>query len=103
MSSSKLRRIHAECHSQIRWAPICPLHGEVGSDEIVHGYEIARGQFAFVEPIMDQIRELRMECSDRREYERRLAVMMDLYLGGEHAVEALKECLKDGPLQGCSG
>ncbi|HSQ55766.1 MAG TPA: Ku protein [Gemmata sp.] len=41
--------IHTSCHSRIRYKKVCPIHGEVPNDEIVSGYEAAKGQFVTVE------------------------------------------------------
>lgn len=37
--------LHAPDHERIHYAKICPKHGEVSNDEIVEGYEIAKGQY----------------------------------------------------------
>jgi DNA end-binding protein Ku len=42
-------QIHAKCHSRIRYKKTCPIHGEVPNDEIVSGYEVARGQYVLVD------------------------------------------------------
>src|SRR5881227_1289919 len=42
--------LHRKCHSRIRYQKICPIHGEVSNDEIVSGYEYAKGQYVEVEP-----------------------------------------------------
>jgi DNA end-binding protein Ku len=41
--------LHAPCHNRIRYQKVCPVHGEVSNDEIVHGYEYAKGQYVIVE------------------------------------------------------
>lgn len=41
--------LHASCHSRIRYKKVCPIHGEVDNDEIVSGYEAAKGQYVTVE------------------------------------------------------
>jgi DNA end-binding protein Ku len=40
--------LHAECGSRIRYKKVCPIHGEVKDDEIVSGYEAAKGQYVTV-------------------------------------------------------
>jgi len=40
--------LHASCHSRIRYKKVCPIHGEVHNDEIVSGYEAAKGQYVTV-------------------------------------------------------
>jgi DNA end-binding protein Ku len=50
-------QLHAECHSRIRYKKVCPIHGEVTGDEIISGYEYAKGQFAVIDPEeLDQLR-----------------------------------------------
>lgn len=41
--------LHATCHNRIRYKKVCPIHGEVDNDEIVSGYEAAKGQYVTVE------------------------------------------------------
>ena len=48
--SIHLNQLHNECHSRIRYQKTCPIHGEVGSDEIVSGYEYSKGQYVVVDP-----------------------------------------------------
>src|SRR5213594_1891857 len=43
-------QIHAKCHSRIRYKKVCPIHGEVSNDEIVSGYEYAKGQYVLIDP-----------------------------------------------------
>jgi DNA end-binding protein Ku len=54
-----LNQIHAECNSRIRYQKTCPIHGEVSQDQIVMGYEIAKGQYVVIDP--DEIQKLRPE------------------------------------------
>src|SRR5262245_43120755 len=48
-SEIRLRQLHAECHSPINYRKVCPIHGEVTSDQIVSGYEHEKGQFVVVD------------------------------------------------------
>lgn len=41
--------LHKKCHSRIRYKKVCPVHGEVDNDEIVSGYEYAKGQYVTVD------------------------------------------------------
>lgn len=50
-------QLHAECHSRIQYQKVCPIHGEVDQDEIVMGYEYARGKYVEVDP--DELDALR--------------------------------------------
>jgi DNA end-binding protein Ku len=52
-------QLHSTCHSRIKYQKVCPIHGEVSKDEIVSGYEYAKGQFTIVDP--DEIDKLRTE------------------------------------------
>jgi DNA end-binding protein Ku len=49
-SEVRLRQLHRECHSPIRYRKVCPIHGEVVNEEIVSGYEYSKGQFVVIEP-----------------------------------------------------
>jgi DNA end-binding protein Ku len=57
-----LNQLHEECHSRIRYQKVCPIHGEVGNDEIVSGFEYAKGQYVVIDP--EELDKLRTE-SDR--------------------------------------
>jgi DNA end-binding protein Ku len=57
-----LNQIHATCHNRIKYKKTCPVHGEVPNDEIVSGYEFAKGQFVVIDPA--ELDKLRTE-SDR--------------------------------------
>jgi len=52
-------QLHATCHSRIKYQKVCPIHGEVTKDEIVSGYEYAKGQYAIREP--DEVDQLLTE------------------------------------------
>lgn len=41
--------LHAKCNHRIRYKKVCPVHGEVANDEIVSGYEHAKGEYVTVE------------------------------------------------------
>ena len=41
---------HKGCHSPIRYQEVCPIHGELSSDEIVSGYQYAKGQYVEIDP-----------------------------------------------------
>ena len=42
--------LHKTCHRRIRYAKMCPVHGEVNNDEIVSGYEVKKGSYVEVDP-----------------------------------------------------
>jgi DNA end-binding protein Ku len=49
-SDVSFRTLHRECGTPIKQKRWCPLHErEVSADEIVKGWEVAKGQFVFVE------------------------------------------------------
>src|SRR5438477_7121448 len=52
-----LRQLHAVCKTPIRYQKICPIHGEVSSDEIVMGYEQEKGHFVLLEK--DELKDIR--------------------------------------------
>jgi DNA end-binding protein Ku len=45
----RLNQLHAECNSRIAYKKVCPVHGEVGNDQIARGYEHAKGQYVVIE------------------------------------------------------
>jgi len=55
----RLNQLHAECHSRINYKKTCPIHGEVSQDQIVMGYEHAKGQYVVVDT--DELEKLRTE------------------------------------------
>jgi DNA end-binding protein Ku len=49
-SDISFRTLHRECQTPIRQKRFCPVHErEVGPDELVKGWEVAKGQFVVVE------------------------------------------------------
>jgi DNA end-binding protein Ku len=49
-SDISFRTLHRECSTPIRQKRFCPVHErEVGPDELVKGWEVAKGQFVVVE------------------------------------------------------
>jgi DNA end-binding protein Ku len=55
----RLNQLHAECHSRIRYQKTCPIHGDVPKEEIVSGYEYAKGEYVIIEP--DELARLKGE------------------------------------------
>ncbi|MGE8206387.1 Ku protein [Heyndrickxia sp. NPDC080065] len=46
----KLRSLHKKCHTPIKYEKICPVcETELSMDDIVKGYEIAKGKFVILE------------------------------------------------------
>ena len=58
----RLNQLHEECKSRVQYKKTCPIHGEIKKDEIVSGYEFAKGQYVVVDP--SELSKLRTE-SDR--------------------------------------
>lgn len=58
-SEIRLNQLHSECHSRIRYQKTCPIHGEVPKEEIISGYEYAKGEYVVIEP--EEIARLRGE------------------------------------------
>lgn len=46
----RLNQLHESCHNRIKYQKTCPVHGEISQDEIVSGYEYAKGQFVVIDP-----------------------------------------------------
>jgi DNA end-binding protein Ku len=38
-----------KCHSRVRYKKVCPIHGELTMQQIVSGYEVAKGQYAVID------------------------------------------------------
>jgi DNA end-binding protein Ku len=52
-----LNQLHRDCNSRSHNKKTCPIHGEVSNDQIVSGYEYAKGQYVTIEPAeLDQLR-----------------------------------------------
>ena len=58
-SPIRFNQLHRDCHSRIKYVKTCPIHGEVPNDEIVSGYEYAKGQYVEINP--EELAELRPE------------------------------------------
>jgi DNA end-binding protein Ku len=58
-SEIRLHQLHSECHSRVKYQKTCPIHGEVPKEEIVSGYEYAKGEYVIIEP--EEIARLRGE------------------------------------------
>jgi DNA end-binding protein Ku len=42
-------QLHEECKSRIKYIKTCPIHGEVPNNEIVKGFEYAKGEYVIVD------------------------------------------------------
>lgn len=58
-SGIHLNQLHAECNSRINYKKTCPMHGELGKDDIVSGYEYAKDQYVVIDT--DELKKLRTE------------------------------------------
>lgn len=54
-----LNQLHEDCHQRVRYQKVCPEHGELTADQIVSGYEYAKGQYVVIDPA--EIAKLRSE------------------------------------------
>lgn len=50
-------QLHATCKNRIRYKKFCPIHGEVQNQDIVSGYEYAKGKYAVID--RQELEELR--------------------------------------------
>jgi DNA end-binding protein Ku len=58
-SDIHFHQLHTACHRRIRYEKVCPVHGQVGMDEIVSGYEYRPGKYVEIEP--EELDALRTE------------------------------------------
>jgi hypothetical protein len=49
-SQLRLNQLHRDCHQRIQYQKVCAVHGQVPNDQIVSGYEYARGQYVVIDP-----------------------------------------------------
>jgi DNA end-binding protein Ku len=49
-SEVHFNQLHKDCGSRIKYKKTCPIHGEVPNEDIVSGYEHAKGQYVVVDP-----------------------------------------------------
>ncbi len=67
-SDVSFRMLHRECQTPIRQKRFCPVHDrEVGPDELVKGWEVAKGQFVIVE-------EADLEAIERQDESRSIEI-----------------------------
>ncbi len=55
----KLNQLHKACNTRVRYKKVCPEHGELAQDDIVSGYEYAKGQYVIID--VDELDKLRTE------------------------------------------
>jgi len=81
-SDITLHQLHAKTHTRIQYKKFAPEVGEVGSEEIVKGYEYAKGQYVIIDE--DEIDKLRTESdkSIRIDGFIRPEDLSTIYLGG---------------------
>jgi DNA end-binding protein Ku len=84
-SRISLNQLHEKCHSRIRYAKTCPIHGEVSNDEIISGYEYSKGKYAVIDPA--ELDQLRSESDRSVNIQAVIArkQINPLYLGGKTA------------------
>lgn len=60
----KMRSLHRECHTPIKYEKICPVcEKDLEYEDIVKGYEIAKGKFVVIED--EEIKELRDNTEEK--------------------------------------
>jgi DNA end-binding protein Ku len=52
-----LHQLHAGCHCRVQYKKVCPVHGDIGTDAIVSGYEHTKDQYVVVDT--DELDQLR--------------------------------------------
>ncbi|GIN96102.1 non-homologous end joining protein Ku [Siminovitchia terrae] len=66
----KFRSLHNECHTPVKYEKVCPTcEKEIGTEDIVKGYEITKGKFVVVEEdelkgLKDAVEEKAVEIID---------------------------------------
>ena len=62
-SSSRvsMNQLHRGCHQRLKNQTVCPVHGPVGRDEIVKGYEYEKDTYVIVEP--EDLEAIRLESN----------------------------------------
>ena len=60
----KLRTLHKECHTPIKYEKVCPnCEKEVQNEDLVKGYEYVKGKFVILED--DELEQLKKEHEDK--------------------------------------
>ncbi len=92
-ASISLNQLHESCHSRIKYQKVCPVHGTVPNDEIVSGYEYAKGQYAVIDT--SELQKLRAESDKSINVDQFVddGQVDDLYLSG-----ACYFLVPDGPV-----
>ena len=77
-----LHQLHAKTHTRIQYKKVAPEVGEVGSDEIVKGYEYDKGQYVIIDE--EEIDKLRTESDKSIRIDGFIApeALSSIYLGG---------------------
>jgi DNA end-binding protein Ku len=88
-----LNQIHAGCNNRIKYQKTCPVHGEVAADDIVSGYEFAKGQFVVIDP--DELDKLRTESDKAVKIDKFISTdeLDPLYMSGQNYY-----LVPDGPI-----
>jgi DNA end-binding protein Ku len=81
-SDISLHQLHAKTHTRIQYKKFAPEVGEVGSDEIVKGYEYDKGQYVIIDE--EEIDKLRTESDKSIRIDGFIApdALSSIYLGG---------------------
>jgi DNA end-binding protein Ku len=55
----RLNQLHANCNQRVKHQKTCPEHGALANEDIVSGYEYAKGQYVVVD--LEELQKLRPE------------------------------------------
>jgi DNA end-binding protein Ku len=89
----RFNRLHAGCNSRIKNDKICPIHGEVKSEDIVSGYEYTKDQYVIVDLAeLDKLRTPDSKAVNIQEFVAPDAIDPVYFSGATHYL------LPDGPV-----
>ena len=56
-----MNQLHRDCHQRVRNQLVCPVHGPIGRDEIVKGYEYEKDSYVIIEE--SDLQNIRLEST----------------------------------------
>lgn len=56
-----MNQLHKDCHQRVRNQLVCPVHGPIGRDEIVKGYEYEKDSYVIIE--QEDLDNIRLESN----------------------------------------
>ncbi len=60
-SKVQMNQLHQDCHQRVKNQTVCPVHGPVGRDEIVKGYEYEKDTYVIID--QEDLDAIRLESS----------------------------------------